>query len=259
MKVSTLISDQSGTIRKPRTPGERKTVLLIGGPGSVLGSRLVQKLSEQFEVATTWFSSPPNSFTDAEHVHPYQLDVADAAAVDALLREVHEDLGDVDILINNAGVFLGHALPMTPLKDWQHVLNVNLTGVFNCCKAVARKMMQRRTGKIINIASIKGLIGGEGESAYAASKAGVIALSKSLARELAPYNVTVNVVCPGYIKSELNKFDARLESIEQERGLLDIGNNLDDAVNLINFLCGENLKSVTGQVFHADSRIHCDI
>jgi 3-oxoacyl-[acyl-carrier protein] reductase len=257
--VSALISDQPQNTRESRAPGKRKTALLVGGPGSVLGSRLLQKLSEEFEVVTTWFSAPPNSFTEMDHVHPYKLDVADAAAVDALLREVHEGPGDVDILINNAGVFLGHTLPMTPLKDWQYVLNVNLTGVFNCCKAVSRKMMQRRTGKIINIASAKGLTGGEGESAYAASKAGVIALSKSLARELAPYNVTVNVVCPGYLKSELNKFDARLESIEQERALLDISNNLDDAVNLINFLCGESLKSVTGQVFHADSRIHCDV
>jgi 3-oxoacyl-[acyl-carrier protein] reductase len=257
--VSALINDQSRTIREPRTLRERKTALLIGGPGSVLGSRLQEKLSEQFEVATTWFSTPPKPLADAEHVHPFTLDVADAVAVDALLREVQEQLGDVDILINNAAVFRGHALAMTPLKDWQYVLDVNLTGVFNCCKAVARRMMQRRKGRIINIASVKGLVGGEGESAYSATKAGVIALSKSLARELAPYNVTVNVVCPGYLKSELNKFDARLERIEQERALLDIGNNLDDAVNLINFLCGENLKSVTGQVFHADSRIHCDI
>jgi 3-oxoacyl-[acyl-carrier protein] reductase len=254
--MSVLIDSQAQNIREPRVLRHQQTTLLIGGPGSVLGSRLLQKLSEEFEVAATWFSGPPKPFAEDEHIHAYKLDVADATAVNALVCDLYEELGEIDVLINNAGAFLGHLLPMTSLEDWQHVLDVNFTGVFNTCKAVSRRMIQRRKGKIINIASVKGLIGGEGESAYSASKAGVIALTKSLARELAPYNVAVNAVCPGYIKSELNKFDDKLERIEQERALLDISNNLDDAVNLIKFLCGDGLKSVTGQVFHVDSRIH---
>jgi 3-oxoacyl-[acyl-carrier protein] reductase len=236
---------------------KQQTILLTGGPGSSIGARLLEKLSDEaYQVAATWLSRPQTACADHEHVHLYNLDVTQPAAVDALVERVERELGAVDILINNAGIFAGRALPMTSYDDWQMVLEVNLTGVFNMCKVVSRRMMQRKKGKIINLVSLKGIIGGAGESAYSASKAGVIALTKSLARELAPYNIAVHAVCPGFISSELNSFDVQLKAKEAELALMDITYNLEDVVNFISFLCGDSLKSVTGQVFHIDSRIH---
>jgi 3-oxoacyl-[acyl-carrier protein] reductase len=132
---------------------------------------------------------------------------------------------------------------------------VNLTGVFNTCQATCRRMLARGCGQIINIASVKGLTGGPEESAYAASKAGVIALSKSLAQELAPGGVRVNAVCPGYIPSRLSGIDERTRAAQKKRALLDIRHNLDDLADFIEFLCADRLRSVTGQVFHIDSRV----
>jgi len=206
-------------------------------------------------VAATWHAGPtppPN----AGNASFYELNVADTAAVDEVIRRVEEDMGEIDVLINNAGISLGSLLPMTSADDWQRVMGVNLMGVFNTCKGVSRRMMRRKHGRIINVVSLKGVLGAAGESAYAASKGGAIALTKSLAVELAAYNIAVLAVCPGYISSALNGFNRQLEKKEADLSLMDTANNLEDAVNFIAFLCGDALKSVTGQVFHIDSRIH---
>lgn len=234
-----------------------KTILLVGGPGSTIGAKLLEVLSnEDYQVAATWFSEDKTGTVEHRNVHLYHLDITEPVMVDALVDRVGKELGAIDILINNAGIFSGRVLPLTSYEEWQKVLAVNLTGIFNTCKSTSRKMMQRKRGKIINIASLKGVTGGEGETAYAASKAGVIALTKGLARELAPFGIAVHAVCPGFISSALSEFDVQLKAQEAKQSLMDIEHNLDDAVNFISFLCGDSLKSVTGQVFHIDSRIH---
>lgn len=242
-------------MNQPESQPTDQTILLVGGPGSSIGAALLAELGTAYRVAATWLSQAPD-LAPQERVRFYPLDVTDAAAVGALLEQVERELGPVDVLINNAGIFRGRAVALMSADAWQQVLDVNLTGVFTVCKAVARPMMQRRRGKIINIASLKGVIGGAGEAAYAASKAGVIALTKSLARELAPYQIAVNAVCPGFISSELNRFDAQRLAEAAAQSLLDINHNLDDLVHFIHFLCGDKLKSVTGQVFYIDSRVH---
>ena len=236
----------------------RKTILLTGGPGSTIGAALIAQLSrENHRIIATWFSTRP----DTGHawsgcdVTLHHLDVTDSAAVENLVAGVEKETGGIDTLINNAGAFLGGTLQDTSDTQMGRVLDVNLAGVFRVCKAVAPFMMQRNRGQIVNVASAKGIAGAPGASAYAASKAGVIALTRSLAREMAPSNVAVNAVCPGFISSKLSHFDPTLRLKEKRLALLEIDHNLSDLVNFVSFLCGDNLRSVTGQVFQIDSRI----
>ena len=132
----------------------------------------------------------------------FACDVTDVAAVTALVARVEEAFGAVDILVNNAGLTRDNNLPRLKDDDWDAVINANLRGAFATCRAASRGMMKRRWGRIINIASVVGLIGNKGQSNYAASKAGLIGFTKSMAKELASRNVLANVVAPGFIETE---------------------------------------------------------
>jgi 3-oxoacyl-[acyl-carrier protein] reductase len=212
---------------------------------------------ENHRMIATWFSARPEGgcARGTGDVTLRRLDVTDSAAVENLVAGVEKETEGIDILINNAGAFLGGKLQDTSDAEMDRVLDVNLAGVFRVCKAVLPYMTQRNRGQIINVASAKGIAGAPGASAYAASKAGVIALTRSLAREVALNRVAVNAVCPGFISSKLNHFDPALRSKEKRLALLDIEHNLSDLVNFVSFLCGDNFQSVTGQVFQIDSRI----
>ncbi len=131
------------------------------------------------------------------------FDVADGEGVDAAVRAAAERLGKMDVLVNNAGVSADALILRTTEQDWHRVLDVNLKGVFNCTKAVARSMMRARYGRIINISSVVGVMGNAGQAAYAAAKAGIIGFTKSMARELASRRITVNAVAPGFIETEM--------------------------------------------------------
>lgn len=236
-----------------------KNILLVGGPGSAIGARLLERFREdRHRVVATYHSARPPDETGVQNgaIVLRSLDVTDVDQVRALVDSIERDVGPIDVLINNAGCSSNRLLPLMPPREWERVLAVNLTGVFNTCQAVARRMVPRKDGKIINVASAKGLSGAAGESAYAASKAGVIALSKSLARELAPGGVQVHTVCPGYIPSRLSGTGHERRETEAQQALLDTRHNLDDLAEFIGFLCTGQLRSVTGQVFHIDSRIH---
>jgi len=235
----------------------RKTVVLTGGPGSTIGSALMERLAgESYNVVATWSSSGPTDGKNAENGSVQQLDVTDTTQAEAFVSRVIEQFGSIDVLINNAGISMGGTLAQTSYDEWKRVVDVNLTGVFAMCKAVAPVMTRNMSGQIINISSITGLVGAPGASAYAASKGGVIAFTRSIARELAESGTMVNAVCPGFVSSRLNRFDPLLRSREARRALLNIDNNLSDLVNFVSFLCAGHFRSVTGQVFHIDSRIH---
>jgi 3-oxoacyl-[acyl-carrier protein] reductase len=234
-----------------------KTLLLIGGPGSAIGARLLETLARQgFRVVATWHSQEPQQAPLGPGVTLHRLDVTDLDAVQQLVDRVEREVGEVDTLINNAACSSERVVALTSEQEWQRVMDVNLTGVFNTCRCVSRKMLRRKRGQIINIASLKAQTGGRGLASYAASKAGVIAFSKALACELAPGGIAVHVVCPGYVPSRLSGADERRREEEAADALLDIQHNADDVAEFIGFLCAERLKAVTGQVFHIDSRIH---
>ncbi len=181
---------------------------------------------------------------------------ADATSLDqaeATVQEAIEKLGGVDILINNAGITRDNLLLRMTEKDFDDVINANLKSVFNYTKAVIKHMIKQRYGRIVNIASVVGIIGNPGQANYAASKAGVIGFTKSMARELASRNITVNAVAPGYIETDMT---SKL-SDEQRKKLTDMipMNRMgkpEDIAKVVGFLCSPEADYITGQVIAVD-------
>lgn len=184
---------------------------------------------------------------------PLKMNVADPADVDAGIKEAKEKLGKIDILVNNAGITKDTLFIRMKKEDWDAVINVNLTGVFNVSKAAALLMMKQRSGKIINIASIVGEMGNVGQANYAASKAGVIGLTKTLARELAARGITVNAIAPGFIKTAMT--DKIPEEVKQKMlaqiPLGKLGLPEDIAAAAL-FLASSAADYITGQVINVN-------
>jgi 3-oxoacyl-[acyl-carrier protein] reductase len=180
-------------------------------------------------------------------------DIADPAAVDAAVRSVEEAVGPIDILVNNAGVTADNLLVRITDEAWDRVLDTNLKGAFNFIRATAKGMMRRRSGRIINITSIVGLTGNKGQASYAASKAGLIGLTKAVAKELASRNVLCNAVAPGFIETEMTAAlseDARNALLAQiALGRLGTGG---DVAGVVTFLAGPAAGYITGQVLVVD-------
>jgi len=179
--------------------------------------------------------------------------VADADQAQGLIEAAYEAFGRVDVLVNNAGITRDGLLVRMKEEDFDAVIDVNLKGTFNCCKAAAQRMMKQRYGRIVNLSSVVGVAGNAGQANYAASKAGVIGLTKSLARELAARNVTANAVAPGFISTDMTdelsdkQRDAVLGRIASGR----FGEPKDVAA-LVRFLASEEAGYVTGQVICID-------
>lgn len=183
----------------------------------------------------------------------FGCDVSDAAAVAALVEEVEKAFGAVDILVNNAGITRDNLLIRLKDDDWDAVLDANLKAAFVAIRAASRGMMKRRWGRIINIASVVGLIGNKGQANYAASKAGLIGLTKSVAKELASRNILANVVAPGFIETDMTAgmtAEAR-EALSKQIPLERLGKPADIA-GVVAFLSSEHASYITGQVFVVD-------
>lgn len=161
----------------------------------------------------------------------------------------------VDVLINNAGINSDDYVNLMSKEKWDSVINTNLTGVFLCTRYFSKNMIKNKNGRIINIASLKGQLGSEGQANYAASKAGVIGYSRSLAKELGETGVSINVVCPGYIKTDLNRNNTYKSQIAIQMSAMSTEYSLDDYINFTLFLASDHMKGVSGQVFNIDSRI----
>lgn len=183
----------------------------------------------------------------------YACDVADSEAVNALVKQVEQDFGSLDILVNNAGVTADNLLVRIDDEAWDKVLNTNLKGAFNLIRAAAKGMMKRRSGRIINITSVVGLTGNKGQVNYSASKAGLIGLTKSVAKELASRSILCNAVAPGFIETEMTAGlggDTK-EALMQQIALGKLGSG-EDIAGAVRFLAGPDASYITGQVLVVD-------
>lgn len=236
-------------------------VALVTGASRGIGREVALKLAEAG--ASVAINYAGNTAKAEEVVHlikemggnaaSYQCNVADAEAVQGMVKEVISSFGRLDILVNNAGLTKDTLILRMKEEDWDQVINTNLKGVFNTTKAVTRQMMKQKNGRIINMASVVGLIGNAGQANYVASKAGVIGLTKSTARELAARNITVNAVAPGFISTDMT--DALSEEV-QEAMLTQIPlgrmGNPEDVAMVVKFLASDDSRYMTGQVLCVD-------
>ena len=234
---------------------EGKVALVTGGSRGI-GAAISRELgSAGARVAVNYRSGKDAAEEVASAVGGIALaaNVGDPAEAKELIERVESELGEVDVLVNNAGITRDTLIARMSDEEWEEVIETNLRGTFNTCRAVARKMLRRRSGAIVNMTSVVGLHGNPGQANYAASKAGIIGLTKALARELGSRGVRVNAVAPGYIATELT--DVLSEEI---RGAI-LGNtpmgrlgSPEDVAAAVRFLCSDEAAFITGDVLLVD-------
>jgi 3-oxoacyl-[acyl-carrier protein] reductase len=186
-----------------------------------------------------------------------QADVSSSAQVESMVKLVLERFERLDILVNNAGITRDNLIMRMKEEEFDQVINTNLKGVFNCIKAVTRPMMKQRSGRIINISSVVGVLGNAGQANYVAAKAGVIGLTKATARELASRNITVNAVAPGYIETDMtdNLSQEMQQQLLHQIPLSRLGQP-DDIAKVVRFLASDDSVYMTGQTLHVDGGMY---
>lgn len=186
-----------------------------------------------------------------------KCNVADYAAVEQMMAQVTEKYGHIDILVNNAGITKDNLILKMTEQDFEDVIDVNLKGTFNGIKAVTKQMMKQRYGRIINLSSIVGAMGNAGQANYCASKAGIVGLTKSAARELASRNITVNAVAPGFIDTDMTKVlpEKLKEEMLSQIPAKKLG-AVEDIANAVEFLAKEESSYITGQVLHVNGGMY---
>ena len=238
----------------------RRAALVTGG-GRGIGRAICLALAAQgYDVAVNYAASSAAAEQTAEDCRAYgvqavtlQADVTDPAACQTLVDTAAKTFGRLDVLVNNAGVTADKLILRMQEEDFDKVINANLKGAFFCCKAACKLMMRQRYGRIVNISSVVGLHGNAGQANYAASKAGLIGMTKSLAKEFAARNVTVNAVAPGFIGTDMT--DAMPEAAKQAAmtgipaGRIGAA---EEVANAVAFLAGEGASYITGQVLCVD-------
>lgn len=187
----------------------------------------------------------------------YQVNVTNCSEVENIVKKILDKFSKIDILVNNAGITRDNLILRMTEEEWDSVLAVNLKGVFNCTKAVSRVMLKQHSGKIINIASVVGLLGNPGQANYSASKGGVIALTKTCAREFAKRNINVNAIAPGFIKTAMTeKLDPKVKETLLEQIPMGRLGEPEEVAKLVLFLCSEEANYITGQVISLDGGMH---
>lgn len=243
---------------------ENKIALITGGSRGI-GKGIVEVFAQQgAHVAFTFNSSAESANAlakelskDGVQVRAYQSDAAQFDQAEALVSKVLEDFSSVDILINNAGITKDNLLMRITEEDFDRVIEVNLKSVFNMTKAIQRTMLKQRHGSIINMSSIVGVQGNAGQTNYAASKAGIIGFSKSVALELGSRNIRCNVIAPGFIETEMTqKLDEATVQSWRDGIPLKRGGSPEDIANTCLYLASDLSSYVTGQVLHVDGGMY---
>ena len=238
---------------------EKKVAVVTGGAQGI-GAAIVDRLASEgatiavvdinAEKASEVAAAVKQKGVDAES---YKVDVSDTASVKALITEIVKRFGRIDILVNNAGITRDGLLMTMSEADWDLVISVNLKSIFNFTKAVSRPMIKQKAGSIINISSVVGLMGNAGQINYSASKAGVIGVTKSSAKELGSRNIRVNAVAPGYIVTPMtHKLDEKARAALIEAIPTKQLGQPEDVANAVLFLASDLASYVTGEVLRVD-------
>ncbi|AEQ95364.1 3-oxoacyl-ACP reductase FabG [Xanthomonas oryzae] len=237
-------------------------IALVTGASRGIGAAIADTLAAQGATVIGTATSASGAVAIGERLaahggHGRELNVTDAAAVDGLIDVIGKEFGTVSILVNNAGITRDNLLMRMKDDDWQAIINTNLTSVFRTSKAVMRGMMKARKGRIINIASVVGVTGNPGQTNYAAAKAGIIAFSKSLAKEIGSRGVTVNVVAPGFIDTDMTKAlpDEAKTALLQQIALGHLGAP-EDIAHAVAFLAGPTARYITGETLHVNGGMY---
>ncbi|MEF9945588.1 MAG: 3-oxoacyl-[acyl-carrier-protein] reductase [Lachnospiraceae bacterium] len=236
-------------------------VAVVTGASRGIGKAVAQTLARQGAMVVINYqgSKEKAEMVQAEIEHAggkamtYQCDVSDFKACELFIKDIIAQLGSIDVLVNNAGITKDGLLMKMSEEDFDQVLNVNLKGTFHCIRFVSRQMMKQKSGRIINMSSVVGVMGNAGQANYAASKAGVIGLTKAAARELASRHITVNAVAPGFIETDMT--EALSEKVKESTRLqipLGILGQPEDIANAVAFLASQEAGYITGQVLHVD-------
>ena len=233
-----------------------RTALVTGstrGIGKSVAERLHQSGARVAVVGRDGAKANDVAGSIGENARGFACDVSDVASVGTLVSDVESAFGGIDILVNNAGLTRDNILLRMKDEEWDSVINTNLRGAFAAIRAATRGMMKRRWGRVINISSVVGLIGNKGQANYAASKAGLIGLTKSLAKEYASRNILINAIAPGFIDTDMTAAlgaEAR-EALTKQIPLERLGSS-GDVANAVVFLSSEMASYITGQVLVVD-------
>ncbi|HDF0240795.1 TPA: 3-oxoacyl-[acyl-carrier-protein] reductase [Staphylococcus aureus] len=241
-----------------------KSALVTGASRGIGRSIALQLAEEGYNVAVNYAGSKEKAEAVVEEIKAKGVDsfairanVADADEVKAMIKEVISQFGSLDVLVNNAGITRDNLLMRMKEQEWDDVIDTNLKGVFNCIQKATPQMLRQRSGAIINLSSVVGAVGNPGQANYVATKAGVIGLTKSAARELASRGITVNAVAPGFIVSDMT--DALSDELKEQMltqiPLARFGQDTDIA-NTVAFLASDKAKYITGQTIHVNGGMY---
>ncbi|MDA9675254.1 3-oxoacyl-[acyl-carrier-protein] reductase [Candidatus Actinomarina] len=236
-----------------------KTALVTGGSRGI-GKAIAQKLSETSNVAVGYSNSKEQAVEVVNSIQAnggnaiaVQIDVTDNDSVEKCFELIEKEFSSVEILVNNAGITKDNIFPRLKQDDWDSVIDTNLTGSFRTSQRAIKGMMKNKWGRILFISSVAGISGNTGQSNYAASKAGMIGLAKTISKELGSRNITSNVIAPGYIDTDMTSFlnDEQKEEIIGQLSIKRVGKP-EDIANMVAFLCSDESEYITGQVFPVD-------
>ena len=236
-----------------------KTAFVTGGSRGI-GKSIALNLGNKFHVVVGFSVSNEKADEVSEKIisnggssSTVQIDISESNSVDEAFSSIEKDYTSVDVLINNAGITKDNILPRMKENEWLEVIQTNLTGSFYTSQRAIKLMMKNKWGRIVFISSVVGISGNQGQANYAASKAGLIGLSKSISKEMGSRNITSNVVAPGYIETDMTSFldEQNRENIIEQLSIKRIGKP-EDISNIVSFLCKDESEYITGQVIPVD-------